>query len=199
MSNEVINTELHIIECAKDLFFVQGRMNATTQEIADHAKVNRTLVNYYFRSKSNLFDIVYREIITEMKSGLDEIYGSSDLFPLKVDLLIDSIIEIKAKYPFLELFNVQETGKLLQNKKSIVNPKPTKHLKCFVKEIEQAMEDGLIIKCHPINFIMMIISMISFPRIMQPIFSNVFGVSDKEYKCLLREQKMMIKQALFKS
>lgn len=197
MSNETVNTELHILECAKELFFVQGRMNATTQEIADFAQVNRTLVNYYFRSKTNLFDVVYKEIITDMKQGLDDIYASTEAFVIKVDRLIDQVITIKARYPYLELFNIQETQKLLLNQKSIVNPKPSKHLKCFLKEIEQAMDQGVVKKFNPVNFIVMILSMISFPRVMQPIFSNVFGVSDKEYKCLLNEQKTIIKQTLF--
>ena len=38
-------TEELIKATAKKLFFVQGKFDATTQEIADAAGVNRTLIN----------------------------------------------------------------------------------------------------------------------------------------------------------
>jgi len=54
-------TQELIKETAKNLFFVEGKFNATTQEIADAAGVNRTLINYYFRSRDNLMKIVLDE------------------------------------------------------------------------------------------------------------------------------------------
>lgn len=56
-------TENQIKEKAKILFFSKGMLNASTQEIADYVGVNRTLVNYYFRSKKNLFHVLYNETI----------------------------------------------------------------------------------------------------------------------------------------
>ncbi len=52
-------TQELIKETTKKLFFVQGRFDVTTQEIADEAGVNRTLINYYFRSRDNLVQIVF--------------------------------------------------------------------------------------------------------------------------------------------
>jgi len=40
-----IETEELIKKTAKRLFFGEGKFNATTQEIADTAGVNRTLIN----------------------------------------------------------------------------------------------------------------------------------------------------------
>ena len=48
-------TEELIKNTAKRLFFGEGKFNATTQEIADAAGVNRTLLNYYFRSRDRFF------------------------------------------------------------------------------------------------------------------------------------------------
>jgi len=41
-------TEKLILDTAMRVFFAEGRINATTQDIADTAGVNRTLINYYF-------------------------------------------------------------------------------------------------------------------------------------------------------
>ncbi|HYD90018.1 MAG TPA: helix-turn-helix domain-containing protein, partial [Flavobacterium sp.] len=54
-AKEQQDTERLIKETAKRVFFGEGRFNATTQEIADAAGVNRTLINYYFRSRDKLF------------------------------------------------------------------------------------------------------------------------------------------------
>ncbi len=45
------STENLIKETAMRVFFKEGRFTATTQEIADAAGVNRTLLHYYFRSR----------------------------------------------------------------------------------------------------------------------------------------------------
>jgi AcrR family transcriptional regulator len=54
-------TEELIKNTAKKIFFGEGKFNATTQEIADAAGINRTLINYYFRSRDKLFEIVLQD------------------------------------------------------------------------------------------------------------------------------------------
>jgi TetR/AcrR family transcriptional regulator len=61
ITNKDAATEELIKETAKKIFFKEGKFNATTQEIADAAGVNRTLINYYFRSRNTLFDLVFKE------------------------------------------------------------------------------------------------------------------------------------------
>ena len=71
MSTKDSATEDLIKETAKRIFFAEGRFNATTQEIADAAGVNRTLVHYYFRSRDLLFEKVWMEGQTEFKDKLN--------------------------------------------------------------------------------------------------------------------------------
>lgn len=191
------STELHIKNKAKELFFVHGQLNATTQEIADYAKVNRTLVNYYFRSKKNLFRVVYVELMTEMKSNLATVYTSEVGFHLKIDQLIDCLFDFRINYPYMEIFNIQETQKLNNNKETIVQPKATRELIEFLKEIEKEMEKGTIKKYEPVDFIINVISMVSFPIVMRPIFSEIFALKKEDYDALLRERKDVIKKLIF--
>ena len=72
MSDEIRkdDTKILIKKMAKKLFFGEGKFNATTQEITDAAGVNRTLINYYFRSRDNLFNLVFEEAhLEEMKKS----------------------------------------------------------------------------------------------------------------------------------
>lgn len=194
-----INTEHQIKEKAKILFFQEGYLNATVQEIADFAGVKRTSVNYYFRSKENLFAIVYAELINEMKAVLDNIYKATLPFEAKVDQLIEYFFMHKMQYPYLEVFNVQEsnTYKHQLGQQCLIDAKPLEHLDQFLGEIELAMKNGIVKQYHPINFLINIISMISFPIIMKPIFKRVYALDDHAFHDILQERKTIIKQTLF--
>jgi AcrR family transcriptional regulator len=80
MSNQAKKdqTQELIKETAKNLFFVKGKFDATTQEIADEAGVNRTLINYYFRSRDNLIQIIFDEA-QKVEKEKSEIIMNSDL------------------------------------------------------------------------------------------------------------------------
>jgi AcrR family transcriptional regulator len=190
-------TEKLIKEKATALFFVLGHINASSQEIADYAGVKRTLVNYYFRSKNNLFKITYDELITNLKSSLKKIYISKQPFSNKVEELIDFLIFFRESYPYLEIFNIQEINNINWSADSILQPQGSAELNYFIKEVEQEMENGLIKKYHPINFILNIFSLVSFPIVMKPLFIEIFDIDKSEFIALLKARKQVIKTILF--
>lgn len=191
------STECQIKCKAKELFFVHGNFNASTQEIADFAGVNRTLLNYYFRSKHNLFKIVYGEVIVEMKQSLSEIYVAKLLFKQKIDILIDYLLSFRFKYPHLELFNIMDAAKVNGNNSFLLQPSPIKELQGFLDEISNEMEKGTIHKSEPVIFIINIISLVSFPIVMRPIFSEIFQLNNEQYDAMLSERRAMIYQLIF--
>jgi len=202
LSNGVSNmeclTEEHIKQRAKVLFFTTGILDASTQEIADFAGVNRTLVNYYFRSKKNLFNIVYTEIISEMRAGFAAVYASDGTFREKVEALIDYTIEFRETYPFLEIFNIQETSKLNNQMETLLRPTAIKETHLFLKEIEEEMKKGTIPTYEPVNFLINLMSLISFPIVMKPIFREIFCISTEEqYQKIYNQRKEMVMTILF--
>lgn len=191
-------TEEHIKQRAKVLFFTTGILDASTQEIADFAGVNRTLVNYYFRSKKNLFHIVYTEIITEMRTNFAAIYVSNVTFREKVEALIDYTTEFREAYPFLEIFNIQETTKLNNRLETVLRPTCMEETGFFLKEIEEEMKKGTVPSYEPINFLINLMSLISFPIVMKPIFREIFCISTEEqYQKIYNQRKEMVMTILF--
>ena len=104
-------TEELIKETAKRMFFAEGKFHATTQEIADEAKVNRTLINYYFRSRNNLIDIIFDEakMVSYDKSRaiLDR---ESDVKDMIGEFIEDSLTTA-IQYPYLETYIVTQMNK----------------------------------------------------------------------------------------
>lgn len=188
-------TEFVIKETAKRLFFKEGKFNATTQEIADAAKVNRTLINYYFRSRNNLFKIVFEEarILEEKRS--ESIMFSDLNFKDKIANFIEFSLEMNLEYPYLESYIVSQMNQGVCYRKENVKKQTTK----FYEHVEEAMAEGLIEKMEPIQFLLNMISIVNFPMAMRPLIQDNLQISDEEYKRILLERKEIILQTLFKN
>lgn len=198
VSNQLLSTEDLIKEKAKVFFLVQGQINATSQEIADFAGVKRTLVNYYFRSKENLLQIVCLEVIQNMKLKLDTIYLSDLSFDEKLNEIIDYNFALRQQYPFLEIVKTIEVAQKMQNKSSFLNPVQTPGLKVFLKEIAEEIKAKRITDSNPLNFLLNIQALISYPLMMKPIYSELYELSNEEYDLLVKERKDLIKQLVYK-
>ncbi|NLF41970.1 MAG: helix-turn-helix transcriptional regulator [Bacteroidales bacterium] len=57
------NTERKIFDAATELFLEKGVDRTSVREIAAKANINLALMNYYFRSKENLFETVFSVLI----------------------------------------------------------------------------------------------------------------------------------------
>ncbi len=55
MANTEINTECRILQTACDAFLLYGYHGTTLRQIAIEGGINKTLINYYFRSKERLY------------------------------------------------------------------------------------------------------------------------------------------------
>ncbi len=72
-----------------------------------------------------------------------------------------------------------------------------KMLKKFYEEFEVEMAKGTIIKMDPIQFILNMVSLISFPIAMRPLFQKSMSLSDEQYEKILGDRKQIIMDTLF--
>ena len=187
-------TEELIKSTAKHLFFGEGKFNATTQEIADAAGVNRTLINYYFRSRSNLFEKVFEEAQIEETKKSESILYSDKPFKDKIAEFIDYSMEVALEYPYLEIYLVTQINQgCAFNKQEQVE----KVLPDFFKQIESEIQKGNLRKMEPIQFVMNVISLISFPLCMRPLIQESMQINDEAYNKLLKDRKKIILETLF--
>lgn len=187
-------TQELIKETAKNLFFVQGKFNATTQEIADEAGVNRTLINYYFRSRDNLIQIVFDEA-ERVDKEKSEIIMNSDLpFKQKISQFIESSLSASLKYPYLETYIVSQLNKGTCHQKDIEE----EDLKKLYNDIELEMDKGNIEKMSPIQFIINMISLLVFPSAVRPLLMENLMINEDEFNKIISERREIIINMLFK-
>ena len=192
------DTEELIKDTAKRMFFAEGRFHATTQEIADEAKVNRTLINYYFRSRNNLISIIYEEATRVSNEKSRSIFDRNRDIREMIGEFIEDSIATSIQYPYLETYIVTE-----MNKNNLVCSKLMKDdldelVVVFYERLEEEMEKGTIEKMEPIQFLLNMISLINFPLTVRPLIQQNLDINDKDYKRILSERKEIILNTLFK-
>ena len=189
------HTQELIKETTKNLFFVQGRFAATTQEIAYEAGVNRTLINYYFRSRDNLVQIVFDEAHRVEKEKSEVIMRSDLNFKEKISKFIEESLQTSLKYPYLETYIVSQINKGSCQKKDI----QSEDLQNLYKDIEVEMDLGNIEKIEPVQFLFNMISLLVFPSAARPLIKDNMMISDEEFDRLISQRKDIILNLLFKN
>lgn len=190
-------TEELIKSCSKALFFNKGKLNASTQEIADNAGVKRTLVNYYFGSKQKLFDLVFEELRFTFKTLLHTaVSGTSSVYD-KVAVLIQHCSDFIKEYPYFNIFMINEINTVGANKTERMKKYHFPELDTFFREIEQEMKEGKIPEMNPLNFYINIFALLSYPIIMRPYYEQIFDVPQKEMDELYTSRKEVILKLIF--
>lgn len=186
-----------IVNTAKRLFFKEGKFNATTQEIADAAGVNRTLINYYFRSRNTLFDLILKEAKEEEDKRQEMIVFSDLPIREKIEQFIDYFFQQAKEYPYREVYMVTQ-----MNREDICGIKDSEHIKRvtnkFYVELEEEMDKGNIQKMEPIQFVLNFVSILSFPVCMRPLLQTGLELNNEEYEKVLDNRKEVILKTLFK-
>ena len=72
-----LSTETKIKEAAIRIFTAKGFNGCTSREIAKEAGINVALLNYYFKSKGQLFDIVIASVLNDFTFSLIDVLKSN--------------------------------------------------------------------------------------------------------------------------
>ena len=104
-----ISTEEKIKEAARVVFTRKGFVAAKVRDIAAEAGINLSLVNYYFRSKEKLFEIIMAETVRNLFSEIKHIINDEQTSIIrKIELITDHYIDMLIRNPDFPLFLVNE-------------------------------------------------------------------------------------------
>lgn len=183
------STEEKIKAAAKKLFTQRGYSEVKTRDIVKEAGINLSLLNYYFRSKEKLFEIVMQENRLHFMEGMEKILNdrSTDM-NTKIEMFVSNFIDLLTLYPDMSLFMFNQMRK--EPKK--IAPKVRLLDTYFMKQIKEGMEKGIIKTISPYQFIMNLFGLSIFPFIFCPMIKYAGGLSDKQFNALMQERKKMV-------
>jgi len=190
-------TEELIKEKAKVLFFQKGFLDATTQEIADEAKVNRALIHYYFRSREQLMDVILEEVVRRKRARVSAIFTSSLGFRAKIAVYINTIVDQGLTFPYLENFIISETARDHERVNTLCSPGKLKTADLIRADLALEVKKGKLAAISAEHFMVNLSAMCNYPLLAKSILKSIHGMSDQSYRKFLLDRKKVIYQAIF--
>ncbi len=190
-----LSTEEKIKQAAKELFTQKGFEATKTREIAEKAGINLALMNYYFRSKQKLYDIIMEENSLTFKAGIAALFGNQDIDVYKkieklATLYIDAFILNRDLAAFLvAIINNKEKSSFLDggHDESFV-----KSRKIFFAQIASLIREKKLKPVHPMHIISNVMGLVIFPFAARPMLQKRASLTDKEFTELMLERKKLI-------
>lgn len=197
MGSEEAQTEKRIKEKAKILFFRKGLLNATTQEIANEAGVNRALIHYYFRSREQMMEIILDETMMEKKERVRSILSSNLPFREKIAYYIDTLVDYGLAYPYLDNFIISETAKHPGRVRAFCAKDRLKSSDLIREELEMEIRQGRIAPISAEHFMVNLSALCNYPLLAKSILQTIHGMTDSAYRRFLTERKRIIYNTIF--
>ncbi|HYG19302.1 MAG TPA: TetR/AcrR family transcriptional regulator [Ohtaekwangia sp.] len=182
-------TEQKIKEAAQQVFTQKGYAATRTRDIAEAAGINLALLNYYFRSKEKLFEIIMMEKLARFFGTVAPLFDDpSTTLDQKISAVAEGYIDMLLQSPDLPLFVLSE---IRANPERFLSKIPlAKVLESdFFRQLKTIRPD-----LHPVHFMMNIVSLSVFPFIMKPVLESAGIVTPKTFETIARERKKLIPQ-----
>lgn len=186
-------TEEKIRNAARIVFYRKGFAATRTRDIAEEAGINLALLNYYFRSKQKLFELIMVETLTNFAQSMRTVVDNEQTtLDEKVQEVASRYIDLILKEPEIPTFIVSE---IRNNPKELLVKLPVRETisgSVFFKQHRQAVELGEITEPNPLHFLMNVIGLIVFPFIAKPLLLGVGNLDDAQFNQMMQERKRLI-------
>jgi AcrR family transcriptional regulator len=182
------STEEKIKEAARTVFTRKGFAATRTRDIAEEAGLNLALLNYYFRSKEKLFEIIMLEKLNAFFGFIGPIiYDESTSLEKKVEGIVSQYIDMLQDNPDIPFFVV---GEVRNNPEIVSNAMPRKDFmrnSVFIKQLKERKPDQ-----DPYQFLLSMLGMIIFPFLLKPVFQKITDTEDPKFKLMMNARRELI-------
>ncbi len=188
-----------IMSSATRIFVLKGKAGTSMQDIATEAGINRTLLNYYFRSKDNLFEQVFTNTFSRFLPDIVNALTSEMPVSTRLENFIDYYFTMLLENPVIPLFILQE---LTSNPDRLIKMLKSGGMSTdvVIKSLELEMEQGTIRRMDPREIVVNFMSLIIFPFAARKIIEEMIFLGDEEaYSDFLRQRKENLKTTFIQS
>lgn len=185
------STEERIKAAARTVFTKKGYEATKVRDIAAEADINLSLVNYYFRSKEKLFQLVMSEVVEKLMFNVTAVLNNERLsLHQQIEQVAEHYLDLLQKNPDFPVFMVNEifagTDILLKDDR-----KTAVFQSHFFRQLAALQKQGKL-KIHPLHVLMNLIGFIVMPFLARPMLERNKVVKANEFKTLMEERKKLI-------
>jgi len=188
MTTKELDTEGKIKEAARIVFTQKGYAAARTRDIAEEAGINLSLLNYYFRSKEKLFNIIMTEKIQQFFGLMFPVISDNKLsLEVKIEQFVSKYIDMLQSNPELPIFVLSE---IRNNPKHFVETIKADQILTNSSLMKQLQERNKEI--NPVHFILNLLGMSVFPFLAKPILLAAGALEKNHFEMIMEERKKWI-------
>jgi len=181
------------MQAAKKLFTQKGFAAIRTRDIAKEAGINLALLNYYFRSKEKLFDIVMMDNFRQFIKGITvNLTNESISMEEKLRQFIGAYIDFLSANPDLPMFILNEIRNNPAGIARQLNDEVAPVRAHMFRQLQEAGKQGKINPIDPFHFIANLIGLTVFPFVARPLLQKVTGVTDEQFLAFMQERKELV-------
>lgn len=183
------STEKKIFDAATELFLEKGVDRTSVRDIANKAGINLALMNYYFRSKENLFDSIFSDLLQKNTRKLTIILDSDKPLREKVTEYVGEYINMLSLNPLLVSFFMSI---LHRSRERITELEAVSNLyssEKFKKQLLEESEKGNIHHSSPAHFFVDMLSLIAFPFAIQMLIQDRNNMDDDGFQEFISQRK----------
>ncbi len=201
--NNEQSMEKIILEVAERLFLEKGFAMTSTTEIAKEVGCNQALIHYYYRTKDNLFNVIFEQ---KFKLFFQEIFGLKDLgeipFLDKLKYIIESHYDLLMKNPKIPALILNELSRQpdqINTLRDKLRTLPEQLFAALNEELQSEISNG---KIREITLFDLLISMLSLNLalfIMMPVVENLLSLNETQKELLIVHRKSENVEFILKS
>lgn len=187
------STEQKIIDAARKLFTQKGYSATKTRDIAAEAGINLALLNYYFRSKEKLFEIIMLETFRQFIGGIIQILNDEKTsFEEKIADVVANYTELLTRNPDMPLFILNEMRNHPEKLAGSFDVGEMVFGSVFVQQFLGGILTNQLPPVDPRHLMLNIVGLTIFPFTAKPILEAITGMDQQAFEELMQERKKLI-------
>lgn len=185
--------EEQILETAEQLFLEKGFALTSTTEIARMVGCNQALVHYYFRTKENLFNLIFENKFRLFFKIAFENENEANLsFEEKLTHIIEShfdLVRKNSKLPTLITSEFIRNPNMINSLKNKLGSEAVKVFGNLNTELQAEIKAGRVREITMIDLIFSIISSNIALFLLLPIASKVLSIDENQIEMIVNHRR----------
>ena len=187
-----LSTEEKIKEAARKIFTKKGYAATRTRDIAEASGINLALLNYYFRSKEKLFELVMLENFGVFINKVKEIVNNTETtLEQKIENIVEFYINQLLVNPDLPLFIMNE----IRSNSKMLKTKINKDIflkSHFIQQLSVQLKKQGKGDINPVHYLMNVLGMTIMPFIIGPLIIEIGMLKPQEFEKAMMERRKLI-------
>jgi TetR/AcrR family transcriptional regulator len=192
-----------ILEVAEKLFLEKGFALTSTTEIAKEVGCNQALVHYYFRTKDNLFNVIFEQKFKTFFQGVFEMKTMGNLsFQDKLRHIIETHFDLLRKNPKMPALILNELSRRpdqLEVLREKLHTLPEQLFAELEKDLKVEIEQGNI---RDISLMDILVSMLSLNIalfIIMPVAEKMLQINEIQKEFMITHRRSENVEFILKS